>query len=509
MLLLSLLACQDISLVEQKEYGLIIAPDIIEFGHLLSGHESASEEIHIANASSEEIVVDYLEISGDNFSVMIEGFTVEPGGWHQIDVGYTPVTFEHNEGAVDIYLQGEEGSISSVWLDGYGDAPVINLEPSEVDFGTPLLGCEFDEEINIENKGNVDLIINNIQFMTNIPQEIELDYGSLPAFPWIILPSSRLTIFLQYIPEDTSGDTFDWSVESNDPAQPIYEASAIGNAVLSNEVHQTWIQDSEVVIDIVWIIDNSGSMTGYQSLLGNNMGYFMNILLSYSPNYQMVFITTDNPSFVGGQIITPNSGDPILQSVSIINSIGITGSGQEKGLEMLRICMDIGDCSSMMRQGAFLIPIFLSDEPDHSHLSVNAFINFFDVKKPGKFIPFAIIGDIPNGCLSPVSGWPTQAGWGYWDIVNVYNSKWWSICDTDWGSQMEEVAQSIALRNSFELEETDPVVDSITVWINGQEIEEGWEYNEENNSIDFDYDSIPEPGDLIEVSYSYWGCTGE
>ena len=509
MLLLSLLACQDISLVEQKEYGLIIAPDLIEFGHLLSGHESASDEINIANASSEEIVVDHLEISGDNFSAILDGFVVQPGGWHQIDVGYTPITFEHNEGVVDIYLQGQEGPDFSVLLDGYGDAPVINIEPSDVDFGTPLLGCEFDEEIHIQNEGNVDLIVDDIQFMTNLPQEIELDYGSLPDFPWTILPSSRLTIFLQYVPGDESGDTFDWEVTSNDPATPIYDASAIGNAVMANEVHQSWVQDSEIIIDIVWIIDNSGSMSGYQSLLGNNMEYFMNILTSYSPNYQMVFITTDDPSFIDGRIVTPSSGDPIALSVSLINSIGIGGSGQEKGLEMLRICMDIGDCSSMMRQEALLIAIFLSDEADQSHLTTSAYKYFFDLMKPDKFIPFAIIGDIPNGCTGTNAGWPTQAGWGYWNIVDVYNSRWWSLCDNSWGTQMEEVAHSVALRSIFELGEPDPVIESIVVWVNGQEVTEGWEYSEENNSINFDYDNIPEPGDLVEVSYSYWGCSGE
>ena len=74
---------------------------------------------------------------------------------------------------------------------------------------------------------------------------------------------------------------------------------------------------------------------------------------------------------------------------------------------------------------------------------------------------------------------------------------------------MEEVAHSVALRSIFELGEPDPVIESIVVWVNGQEVTEGWEYSEENNSINFDYDNIPEPGDLVEVSYSYWGCSGE
>ena len=107
--------------------------------------------------------------------------------------------------------------------------------------------------------------------------------------------------------------------------------------MLSNETIQTWIQKEKIIVDIVWIIDNSGSMNPYQSLLGNNMDIFMQMFMGYSPDFQMAFITTDDPSFVDGMIINSRSGDPLVEAVHIIGTIGIWGSGFEKGIEMKAI----------------------------------------------------------------------------------------------------------------------------------------------------------------------------
>ena len=75
---------------------------------------------------------------------------------------------------------------------------------------------------------------------------------------------------------------------------------------------------------------------------------------------------------------------------------------------------------------------------------------------------------------------------------------------------MQEVAESISVQTSFPLDEEDPVVDTIVVWVNGQQIDRGWIYDPNSNSVVFDgVDAAPEPGDTLEVSYSTWGCSGE
>lgn len=508
MLLLGLLlSCSDTIINEIKQPEIIVAPATLEFGHLLSGYETRTRTVTIANGGTADLVIERLAIQGNNYSVDEEGFVVEAGNYYQIEVTYNPTTFEHNEGYLDIYLEGDEQPSEGVWLDGNGDAPVLTVTPSELDFGAPLLGCDTTSEIQIQNDGNVDLVIDDITLMANIPADITVDFGSLPEFPWTLPPSSRLAFFVNYNPLDQQNDLTTMDIQSNDPLTALYRATAEGAAVLSNETIQTWIQKEKLIVDIVWIIDNSGSMNPYQSLLGANMDIFMQMFLGYSPDFQMAFITTDDPTFVDGSIIDSRSSDPIAESAYIISSIGTWGSGFEKGLEMLMQCLDGGDCMRFMRTDATLVTIFMSDEQNWGLINESDVVTVVDVLKPGMFVPYAIIGDVPGGC----SNWPlhAQPGYGYHNLIQHYNSQWWSICDNDWGTQLEEMAQNISIQTVFELDSEDPHVDTIRVWINGQTQSAGWEYDSTLNAVVFELEEAPEPGDTIEVGYSTWGCGEE
>ena len=505
LLLALLLGCNDHIINEVKQPEIIVAPATLDFGHLLSGHESRIRTVTIANGGSADLVVDRLDIQGDNYVVDSSGFTIKAGDYYQIEVTYNPLTFEHNEGFLDIYLEGDEVASEGVWLDGHGDAPVITVTPSELDFGAPLLGCDTTTEIQIQNDGNVELIIDDIALMANIPADITIDFGSLPPFPWTLAPSARLAFFANYMPLDELNDLTTMDISSNDPLHSLLTASAEGAAVLSNETIQTWIQKNEVIVDIIWIIDNSGSMNTYQNLLGQNMDVFMTMFLNYSPDFRMAFITTDDPTFVNSLVIDSSTGSPTLEAVHTIDSIGISGSGWEEGLAMFQECLEFGECGNMLRRNATLVAIFLSDEPDHSGLTINSVISAIDsIKPPGTFVPYAIIGDIPTGCNAAPHF--AQAGWGYYDLVQHYASQWWGICDNDWGNQLEELAQNISVQTVFGLDSQDPHVDTIQVWINGQTRSVGWVYDPTLNSVVFNLEDAPEPGDTIEIGYSTWGC---
>lgn len=171
---------------------------------------------------------------------------------------------------------------------------------------------------------------------------------------------------------------------------------------------------------------------------------------------------------------------------------------------MLKRCMEVNDCSNFMRPNATLIAIFVSDEEDHSLNSINSYVNSFNSLKPNAFIPYGIIGDVPAGC----SKYPliASAGFGYWELINHYGSQWWSICEEDWGNQLQEIAHDISLMLTFPLDDPDPFVDSITVKVNGQVIGTGWSYDPNLNAVVFDYANAPEQGDSIDISYSSWSC---
>ena len=65
-------------------------------------------------------------------------------------------------------------------------------------------------------------------------------------------------------------------------------------------------------------------------MLADNMEAFMNIFLSYAPDFKMMFITTDSSSVYG--MVDTSSRDPVGYAASLVSNTGTTGSGWEKGI---------------------------------------------------------------------------------------------------------------------------------------------------------------------------------
>jgi hypothetical protein len=499
MLLSLLLACQDYTINEKLQGEPIIAPDFIDFGHLRSGQETGLRQIIFSNGGDAPLNVDYIEIVGERFDVNTSSFTVEPLAWHALDLTYIPETFEFNEGYLDVYLEGQEDPVSSVWFQGWGDAPVLTVDPPSVDYGALSEDCETLQEISFTNDGNLDLVITDIQQLASLPQQITANYGSLPGFPWIIIPQARISFWTEFSAVGLSLHSLNLKVASNDPHEPVKDVFVEGETMISTTMIETFVQGSSIFVDIIWVIDNSGSMSNLQYQLASNFSNFMTLFMSHSPNFQMAFITTDDPSFVNSIYFTQNDTNLINDASYLISNIGTSGSANEKGLQMLLNSMAVN--SPWLRPGANLVAIFLSDERDWSDYSPTYYATQFDARyAPGTFLPFAIIGDVPGGCTS------AQAGWGYWEIVDHYNTSWWSICDIDWGTQMQDIAQAVIDSSSYILDHPSPKEETISVYINGQEVREGWHYYPSSNSIGFDQDKAPEAGDTVEISYEIWEC---
>ena len=286
-----------------------------------------------------------------------------------------------------------------------------------------------------------------------------------------------------------------------------YEIQQKGEGVIEEWFIDSWEQEEIPVLDILWVIDNSGSMSSHQSNLATNISYFMNNFIHLGVDFNMAVITTDDPSF--SQIIT----DQDLNAVTLLAQSVVTGtygSGIERGIQMARDSLSdsnyAGPGGNFFRQDSKLVVIFVSDEPDHSYSTWTSYTTFFDQLKPaGYFIPFGIIGDPPSGCGG--GGWQgAMYGQGYYELINHYGGSWYSICETDWGTQMQSLGNQVVTQSRFSLSEDDPVEETISVFVDGQQLEEGWSYDATTNQVVFETDYIPEAGETIRVEYALWGC---
>lgn len=517
-LFLFLAACSDymVTKVELREPDILVHPSEIDFGSLISGQESDTVNLTIINTGDDDLYVQPVELSGDvsRYTLHAEEaeFVIGAGELAEVPIDYVPATFEENEAKITIYSSDEDEPVVEVPVIGLGDAPVITVDPAEVDYGLITIGCDNEERITIGNIGNLPLEVTSVTQMVTQPQDIVLEYGSLPAPPWTIDPGDELDFLVSYVPEDTGIDLSEIIIQSSDPLVPEVITEQTGDADVEQWVTDKFEQEEIPLLDVLWVIDNSGSMNMIQSSVASHIDDFMTVFLAASPDYHMAFITTDSPAFEGGTFLDMTTPSPELIAASIVSGIGTGGSGMERGIQFASQStsspMYAGPGGSFFREDATLVIIFVSDEPDHSVSGWSSYLSHFDgLKDSDKFLPVAIVGDYPSGCTFSTGAYSRSIafGAGYYDLVTHYTGQFYSVCAADWGIQMEDLASTVSTKRIFGLSEPDPIKETIEVYVNGQQSEE-WEYDSTENHVAFAEGKEPDEGDTIEIIYATWGC---
>jgi hypothetical protein len=521
-----LLGCQDITLTKMQDPQpeIVVMPMLIDFGNIESGQETGVEQLTIVNAGDEVLLLDPLSlIAGtDRFSIDHNEYTdweLQPGEGVQVDVIYEPQTYEGNGGLISIVSNDDEDPQIEVLILGRGDAPVMIVSPSEFDYGTISMGCDNEERITIRNDGNLPLTIDSVTQMVTQPADILMEFGSLTPPPWILEPNQEVDFLVSYIPDDTGIDDSAIIVRGDDPLTPEVEVVQFGEGVFEQWIVQTHIQEEIPILDIIFVIDNSGSMAMFQHELSNQMTAFMNVFLATGADFHLSFITTDRGYLQCSGVVCwiDNSfATPVDWAQGIISQISVGGSPYEKGIEMAQRALQntdydtgAGPGTSFWRNDATLVVIYVSDEPDFSLGTWTAYTNFFDALKPNidMMRHFGVIGDFPSGCTWTNGLYQRNVGFGagYYNMTQRYNGDWYSICATDWGNQMQDLADTVSTRRTFTLDEPDPIAESITVLVNGQTAT-GWSYDPVGNAVVFAEDSVPEPSQTITIEYGIWGC---
>jgi len=383
-------------------------------------------------------------------------------------------------------------------------SPVIQVTPESLELTNIDAGCELTEEIIIKNIGTGLLEVINIEYFITLPVNFtyELNETENGELPWELAPDDTKTFSIDYTPSDDLGDSAFIQIDSNDMSSPttvFTNGLANYHAWVTDEFEQETLTD----IDILFVIDNSGSMRNIQTNIANNFDIFINIFAASGVDYHIAFITTDSPDFVGEQI-TPLFLDPIQEANSQISAIGTLGSPNEVGIEMsyeaLRGAGDAAPGSEFFREDAKLVIIYVSDEDDQGSISPIIASTYFSTLKQSSssIATHAVIGDVPGGCPS------AQPGELYSELVQQMNGTELSICSADWGTPMEQLAVESMINNTFYLSDSNPVVETIEVLVDSIAVFD-WTYDSVYNAITFGSSSIPSDGQLIALNYAIYG----
>ena len=534
MTLLALLACTDYTvvgttdgtdqIVDDRVPDILVNPTNINFGALEVGEAAtATEIVSITNEGEGDLHIVSIRPGDDDqpYDILPVGSVlVPPGQSTDFAITFSPETARTYPGSVLIDSDDPDEPTVEVILTGDGIAPIIDVDPQEYDFGLMYIGCENLQPLTISNIGNQELIVSGFTHNTG-SEDMFFDAADdvNGPLPWNIAPNGSVEVWVEYAPLDDYQDIGYLMVDSNDPFSPTYMATQSGNGAFYGENLDVFEQPIKGATDIMFALDWSCSMWDDIANVKNNFGTFVQTLASMDSDYHLAVVTDDDGCVNGYQSYIDNTmslsdQEDLFDTMTCEQPSGsycAYGSNTERAFMLLEAALSTsnlgnGGCNEdFYRESATLALIGVSDEPEQSVNPYTYYVNLFQSLKADSddVIIHAIGGDYPQGCGG------NSAYTGMYEATVATGGLFLSICATDFGSHLEQLAEgSAADLTSFELTDY-PVPQTIEVTVNGFTTTVGWAYNEVDNTIDFEEDYVPEGGSTIEVEYALQGdCEG-
>ena len=256
-------------------------------------------------------------------------------------------------------------------------------------------------------------------------------------------------------------------------------------------------------IDILWIIDTSGSMHRFDAQLMAGIGTMLTALPPTS--WRLAMMSNDPSRAVLENQFPLVPGDDILDAEAMYSSMG--RGGMEEGFDAAyEYIVNNSYSGTWMRPDAGLLVVFVSDEEEQSndHFSdVADFISWYRGLRGGSVFLASIVNhDMTESLCDWVS--PIDVGTRYMDATNAFGGNIIDICDEDWTAGVADAAASVEPHESWALSHQ-AIVDSVRVFMNGSLVEPGmtsWTYSEVDNTVYFH--TIPPGSTLVEIGYRYY-----
>ena len=396
----------------------------------------------------------------------------------------------------DTDSDADADSDSDTDADTDGPSPALEISPNPIDFGTSYVGCPQYKEVALTNLGTDALAISSIVYAGD--SEIVLIEDL--ALPVELEPSASTTLTLTFTPNDETEYSGQLTVASDDPAG-THVIDTLGDGQFAGDFVETWEVTGDPPSDIMFAVDQSGTMGDDQTRLASNFTTFMNGLSSFTSDWQII-VANDDDGCNRSSILTPETEDYVEKFEAAVSGGG--GSYTESLLTVGANAIentDAGDCNdTFMRSDAMLHLVLVSDEPDQSSwtsgLAWGDLVQQIIDKKgyTSRVHISAVAGPDPGGCES------ADAGTGYSDAVAATGGVFLSIC-SDWASPsgLALLAEASVSLDTFLLTEH-PVEETIVVRVNGMSVTT-WTYDGTDNAVVFS-DNVPGEGDAVEIAYS-------
>ncbi len=252
-------------------------------------------------------------------------------------------------------------------------------------------------------------------------------------------------------------------------------------------------------VDILWVIDNSGSMSDIQNDVIDNADKFMQEFIKNKQlDWKMGLLSTDESEepYIGfATPFTRQDPDPVGNFRAAVSRLGIYGSGTE--MSFTPIMEKLAQFQGFLRPAAHLVIIFVTDEREQSSVDATRFISDTVGRKGGRSKLVKAYGAFHAtdfGCNNSYPDQVTYGGSPFEAVINAFGGKAYSTCAPDFGLELAKLGNDIvaAISSPVILLSKRPLPETIKVTYKGQELPAGpeslgglWVYDSEANGVRF------------------------
>ncbi len=283
-------------------------------------------------------------------------------------------------------------------------------------------------------------------------------------------------------------------------------------------------------VDILFVIDNSSSMTQYQQRLSARVPDMINTLSQLHMDYHVAVttttMTTNTASYPMSRQILGTPKYLTSTNIGLLTDrivAGQTGSDNERGLDALAFATGTYSSSQapgFLRSDAFFAVVILGDEDDNSsefgNGSSNDFVDYMNTFRPnfkegGRAWVANFIGTMTNQSCDNLGGTPS-IGTKYIKLVDASGGIKESICNADMSAAVSNIkARIVEIITAYRLKDV-PNKATIKVAVAGVVVLEdpmnGWTLETETSGsrivylIKFHGTAVPAADQHISVDYT-------
>jgi Cys-rich repeat protein len=478
-------------------------------------------------------------------------FALQPGDSVEIEVVFTPSGAGADTALLRMATEDPALQIGSEYpiycgLDGilpghvclplFGEGGELELQavPASLGFGRVQLDCRSRETtVSVYNLGDA-CSVHDIQLET--PYDTAFEIVSAPAAPFALEADDSFEVGLRFAPTAAGPQANALLIESDQSGGTPLRVPLSGRGVFGDQVEDHYVLPDQVRVDVLWVIDNSGSMGEEQAALAENFGWFIGFAVELGVDFHIGVVATEvneveyevgDPSRTvwpgvlvhapeQPAVITPQTVDPEGAFADNVQLGTCCSDEQEAGLQAAWMALspprvnDPEANAGFLRQASKLYLIFVSDEEDQSDGPVDFYVDTFRSLRPNPelLVLSAICGDAPDGCEGSMgTGWP---GLRYIDAVEQTDGLFQSICQEDWSELMVAIGEhAFAPVRRYPLSRP-AAQDTIAVSLDGRMVPEasapyapdGWTYEPGPNAVWFGDQVLPGTGSQIDISYT-------